>query len=218
MIPVVAIVGISESGKTTLIERLIRELKARGYQVATIKHATHDLVLDREGKDSWRHIQAGSKATAVSSAGEFALIRPIKEELNVNEIAHLLGEDYDIVLAEGFKQSDTPKIEVHRKEVGPPLGSLRKLVAIVTDEPLETKVRQFDFEDIGELADLLEKGFIRPQKERLSVYVNNKPVALMGFPVAILSNVIVAMLSCLKGIDVEGTESIEIFLKKEPKL
>jgi len=212
---VVSIVGKSKSGKTTLMEKLIRELKSRGYQVATIKHAMGDLVLDREGKDSWRHIQAGSEATAVSSPREFVLMKPVTQELNLDEITRLFGEDYDIILTEGFRQGNAPKIEVHRKDIGPPFGSLKKLIAIVTDEPLETKVRQFSLEDIKGLADLLEKGFIKPQKERISIYVNNTPIPLTTFPGKIISNAIVAMVSCLKG--VEKIKSIEIFLKKEPK-
>jgi len=212
---IVSIVGISKSGKTTLMEKLIRELKSRGYQVATIKHAMGDLVLDKRGKDSWRHIQAGSEATAVSSPREFVLMKPVTQELNLDEITRFFGEDYDIILTEGFKQGNAPKVEVHRKDIGPPLDSLRKLVAIVTDEPLESKVRQFSSEDIEGLANLLEKGFIKPQKERISIYVNNRPVPLTGFPVTIISNVIVAMLSCLKG--VESIENIKIFFKKEAK-
>jgi len=212
---IVSIVGISKSGKTTLMEKLIRELKSRGYQVATIKHAMGDLVLDKRGKDSWRHIQAGSEATAVSSPREFVLMKPVTQELNLDEITRFFGEDYDIILTEGFKQGNAPKVEVHRKDIGPPLDSLRKLVAIVTDEPLESKVRQFSSEDIEGLANLLEKGFIKPQKERISIYVNNRPVPLTGFPVTIISNVIVAMLSCLKG--VESIEKIKIFFKKEAK-
>ena len=212
---VVSIVGKSKSGKTTLMEKLIRELKSRGYQVATIKHAMGDLGLDREGKDSWRHIQAGSEATAVSSPREFVLMKPVTQELNLDEITRLFGEDYDIILTEGFRQGNAPKIEVHRKDIGPPFGSLKKLIAIVTDEPLETKVRQFSLEDIKGLADLLEKGFIKPQKERISIYVNNTPIPLTTFPGKIISNAIVAMVSCLKG--VEKIKSIEIFLKKEPK-
>jgi molybdopterin-guanine dinucleotide biosynthesis protein B len=212
---IVSIVGKSKSGKTALIEKLIRELKSRGYKVATIKHAMGELALDKQGKDSWRHIQAGSEATAISSQEEFVLIKPMTERLNLEEMTRIFGGDYDIILTEGFKQGNAPKIEVHRKDVGPPFGSLKKRIAIVTDEPLETKVRQFSLENIEGLADLLEKGFIKPQKERISVYVNKALIPLTTFASKIISNVIVAMVSCLKG--VEKTGSIEIFLKKEPE-
>jgi molybdopterin-guanine dinucleotide biosynthesis protein MobB len=161
MPPIVSIVGESKSGKTTRIERLISELKSRGRRIATIKHSAHSLSFDKPSKDSWRHIQAGSDATAIVSLDQIVLIKPISEEPDLNEIASLFGKDYDIILAEGFKQSSAPKLEVHRKVVGPPLSHINNLIAIATDEPLETRVRQFSLNDIKGLADLLENGFIK---------------------------------------------------------
>ncbi len=215
MPPVVAIVGKSKSGKTTLIEKLISELKSRGYRVATIKHATRGLALDKPGKDSWRHMQAGSEATAIVSSDRIVLIKLVTHSVGLDEIVHFFGEDYDIILAEGFKQSGTPKIEVHRKEVGPPLSSVRKLIAIATDEALETKARQFSLQDIKGLADLLENGFIKPQRERISIYVNNSPISLTAFPKNIITNTLVAMVSSLKGVG--NITSLEVFLRKKPK-
>ncbi|MBL7209140.1 MAG: molybdopterin-guanine dinucleotide biosynthesis protein MobB, partial [Dehalococcoidia bacterium] len=121
----------------------------------------------------------------------------------------------DIILAEGFKQSSAPKIEVHRKEAAPPLSSIRKLIAIATDEPLEIKTRQFLLQDITGLADLLENGFIKPQRERISIYVNDNPISLTVFPKNIITNTLVAMVSSLKGIG--NITSLEIFLRKKPK-
>jgi molybdopterin-guanine dinucleotide biosynthesis protein MobB len=160
---VVSIVGKSKSGKTTLIEALISELKSRGYRIATIKHSVHSLDFDKPDKDSWRHIQAGSDATAIVSPDQVVLIKPVAQEPDLNDIARLFGEDYDIILAEGFKQSSAPKLEVHRKAVGPPLSHTNNLIAIATDEPLETKTRQFSLHDIKGLADLLENTFIKPK-------------------------------------------------------
>ena len=213
MPPVVSIVGKSQSGKTIVVERLIRELRSRAYRIATIKHAPQGASFDEPGKDSWRHIEAGSETVVVSSPNNIVLVKPVSEDASVEELARLLGEDYDIILAEGFKQGSAPKIEVHRKEVGVPLRDIKKLIAIVTDEPLETKVRQFSFEDSKGLADLLERGFIKPQKERISLYVNNIPVPLTTFPKQIIKNVLVAMVSCLKG--VKEVTSLQIFLRKE---
>ena len=161
MPPIISIVGESKSGKTTLIEKLISELKSRGYRVATIKHSVHLLGFDKAGKDSWRHIQAGSAATAIVSPDQVVLIKPVTGEPDLNEIARLLGEDYDIILAEGFKQSQVPKVEVHRKAAGPPLSRVNNLIAIATDEPLEASTRQFPLNDIKALADFLESGFIK---------------------------------------------------------
>lgn len=213
MAPTVSVIGKSKSGKTTLIEKLILELKSRGYRVATIKHASQETSFDEPGKDSWRHLQAGSEAVFISSPDKIVLIKPIAQELTLDEIARLLGEDYDIILTEGFKQGNAPKIEVHRREAGPPLKDIRKLIAIVTDESLETKAKQFSPEDINGLADLLEKGFIEPQAERISLYINNIPIPLTVFPKEIISNVLLAMVSSLKGVG--EINSLQIFLKRK---
>jgi molybdopterin-guanine dinucleotide biosynthesis protein B len=215
MPPIVSIIGKSKSGKTTLIEKLIRELKSRGYRVATIKHTNQKLTFDEPGKDSWRHIQAGSEATMISSQDRIVLIKPVAKDISLEEIAHLVGEDYDIILTEGFRESDAPKIEVHRKGADPPFATTKKLIAIATDEPLETKTRQFSLDDIKGLADLLEKGFIKPQRERVTLYVNNAPISLSSFPKQIIGNILLAIASSLTG--VKEVRSLEIFLMKEPK-
>ena len=163
MPPLVAVVGKSKSGKTTLIGALISELKSRGYHIATIKHSAHRLSFDKPDKDSWRHIQAGSDATAIVSPDQIVLIKPVTEEPDLNDIARLFGEYYDIILAEGFKQSSAPKLEVHRKAVGPPFSHISNIIAIATDEPLKTKIRQFSLHDIKGLADFLENSFIKPK-------------------------------------------------------
>ena len=181
MPPIVSIVGKSKSGKTTLIEKLLAELKSRGYRVATIKHTHHQLPFDEPGKDSWRHIQAGSEATLLSAADNTVLIKPAGD-ISLEEAARLLGEGYDLILTEGFSRGSAPKIEAHRREAGPLLDSPPNLIAIASDEPLETKTRQFSLEDIKDIADLLEKEFIKPQQERVVLYVNNAPIPMKSFP------------------------------------
>jgi molybdopterin-guanine dinucleotide biosynthesis protein B len=141
-------------------------------------------------------------------------MKPVTEELTLNEIAHLFGEDYDIILAEGFKKDKAPKIEVYRREVGPPFGTVSKLMAIVTDDPLKTKTMQFSLEDVKGLADLLEQDFIIPQRERLTLYINNALVTLSIFPKKIIGNVLLAMVSSLKG--VSQIRSLEISLRRQP--
>jgi molybdopterin-guanine dinucleotide biosynthesis protein MobB len=210
MPPIVSIIGKSSSGKTTLIEKLLQELKSRGYKVATIKHARENLTFDEPGKDSWRHIQAGSEATIISSPDKLVLIKPIKKEPSLEQIAHLAGEDYDLILTEGFSKDNAPKIEIRSKEAA---SATKKLIAIVSDKPLKTKRRQFSHDDIKGLADLLEQGFIRPQRERLSLYVNNTPISLSSFPREIIGNILLALASSLKG--VKEIRSLEIFLKRK---
>ncbi len=210
---IVSIVGNSNSGKTTLIEKLIPELKSRGYRVATIKHTPHGMTLGDSGKDSWRHLQAGSEATIVSSQAQMVLSKPVTPDVSLDEIARLFGENYDVILAEGFKQDNAPKIEIHRREAGPPLNDIKKLIAIVTDEPLETKTRQFSMDDVKGLADLLEEGFIKPGGNRISLYVNNAPVPLSTFPKEVITNILTAVAASLKGVG--EVESLEVFLRKK---
>jgi molybdopterin-guanine dinucleotide biosynthesis protein B len=212
MPPIVSIVGNSKSGKTTFIEKLIPELKSRGYRVATIKHVGEVSAIDDPGKDSSRHIQAGSEATAIVSQDKIVLIKPVASDVTLDGIVQIFGEDYDIILAEGFKQGSAPKIEVHRRESGPPLSDIKKLIAIVTDEPLETKTRLFSLDNVKGVADLLEEGFIKPQSERLSLYVNNAPISLSIFPKEFITNVLMAMASSLKGVG--KVRNVEVFLRK----
>jgi molybdopterin-guanine dinucleotide biosynthesis protein B len=214
MPPIISVVGHSNSGKTTVIEKMIAELKARGYQVATIKNAPVEATLDAPGKDSWRHIEAGSDATVVSAKDRLLLIKPVSSPANLDTIAPLFGEDYDIVLAEGFKQDNAPKIEVHRKETGPLLTDLKKLIAVVTNEPVETKARQFSFSDMKGLVDLIEEGFIKPENERLSLYVNGIPIVLTSFPREFIAKVLLAMASSLKGVG--EVKSLAVFFAKRP--
>lgn len=212
MAPIVSIVGRSKSGKTTLIERLIPELESRGYRVATIKHTPEDVSLDEPGKDSWRHMQAGSRATIIGSPSQMALIMPIEPGAKLEEMASLFGEDYDIILAEGFKQDSAPKIGVHRREVGTPLEGVEGIVAIATDEPLDNEVRQFSLDDVPAIVDFLEDEFIGPRPERVSLYVNGAAIPLSRFPRDLIAAVLTAMASCLRGVD--EIRSLKFFLRR----
>lgn len=158
----ISIVGKSSSGKTTFLEKLIRELASRGYRVATIKHSHHSISFDQPNKDSWRHARAGAVATMVSSTTEIQIIKPVSRELSIEELASHLGQDYDIILTEGFSRGNAPKVEVHRKDAGPLLEVASNLIAVATDEPLDSDAPQFALDDIKGVADLLEKKYLRP--------------------------------------------------------
>lgn len=160
MPPIVSIVGKSESGKTTLLEHLIGELKQRGYRIATIKHHVHGFDLDQPGKDSWRLAQAGSDAVVLSSSQKVALIKKTDHDLSLEEISSLIGGDFHLILTEGFRRDKFPKIEVHRKELGELLCPPEELLAIVTDEPLDLSILQYAFDNTKGLADLLEERFL----------------------------------------------------------
>ncbi len=211
MPPVICIVGHSNSGKTTLVEKLLPELKARGYRVATVKHA-QDIDLDHPGTDSWRHVAAGSAVMVLATKGRVVLVKPVADSPSLEEVIRLIGEEYDLVLAEGFKGESAPKIEVQRNPTGPLLTGLKGLFAVVSDEAIETKTRKFSWSDIKGLVDIIEEGFIKPNREHVAVYADGAPIALGSFPREIVKNLLVAMASSLKGAG--QPENIEFRLRR----
>ena len=156
-VPVVSVVGRGNVGKTTFLEKLIRELKRRGYRVAVIKHYEHDFEVDQPGKDSWRLAQAGSDVAVIAAPQKMATVRRLQSELMLDEVIATLPP-VDIVLTEGYKQASKPKIEVVREAVtrdlifAPP-----ELIATVTDAALATSAPQFGLDDAAGVADLLER-------------------------------------------------------------
>ena len=161
MPPVVCIVGRSNVGKTTLVAKLVSEFKRRGYRVATLKHSPQGFELDQAKKDSWRHVDAGSDAVVISSARQLALLRSQDHDAPLEELLDLIGEDYDIVLAEGFKKARAPKIEVYRK--GSTSGLTcppEELIAVVGDLPVDASIPHFSSDDISLIADLIEDSVV----------------------------------------------------------
>jgi len=130
--------GWSGSGKTTLLAAIIPELAARGLSVSTIKHAHHDFDIDRPGKDSWRHRQAGASEVMVASARRWALMHELRgaAEPSLDELVARLSP-VDVVIVEGYKRHPHPKLEVHRPSLGKPLlyPDDPHIVAIASDEP-----------------------------------------------------------------------------------
>ncbi len=160
MTPFVSIVGKSGVGKTTLIEKLVRELKTRGYRVAVVKHHAHATPIDAPGKDSWRFAEAGADAVVVSSPQEVARFERVTRELTLAEIA-ARTPGVDLILAEGFKREPAPKIEVSRTELGTTLISQPdELVAVVSDYNLPFLLPRFTLEDTTGLASFIIAHFL----------------------------------------------------------
>jgi molybdopterin-guanine dinucleotide biosynthesis protein MobB len=182
MRPIISIVGKSGSGKTTLLENLISELKRRGHKIAVVKHSHHATELDDVTKDTWRLSQAGSDISAIQSPNNLAIFRRIDYYFDPQEISNFILWDYDIILTEGFKGSDYPKIEVHRREQGKDLiTDLQQLLAVVTDEPLEIDVPQFSQNEVPEIADLIEVLLVQHSEDDVDLIVNGAytPISLL---------------------------------------
>ena len=162
-IPVVSIVGKSDSGKTTFLEKLVRVLTARGWRVGTVKHHVHGFDIDVPGKDSWRHAHAGAIATMVVSPAQFALMRDVEREYTLEELAEKAAEaGADILLTEGFKRVARVRVEISRAERSTELiSSPDELVALVTDVEHDVgEVPVFDLDDAEGVADLIEDRFL----------------------------------------------------------
>jgi molybdopterin-guanine dinucleotide biosynthesis adapter protein len=159
MSKVISIVGEkSNVGKTFVMEGLIRELKSRGRSIATIKHDVHDFDIDKEGKDTYKHREAGSETVIISSKSRLAVIKELKEETNLFDIIDL-AKDKDVILVEGYKKSNLRKIEVYRNNVSNKIITPREiLIALASDVKLNLEgILTVNKENFKELADLIEK-------------------------------------------------------------
>lgn len=157
---VIGLAGWSGSGKTTLITKVVPVLIRRGFKIATIKHAHHAFDIDRPGKDSWLHREAGASEVIVSSGRRWALVHELRSEPEP-PLAELLAKlsPVDFVIVEGFKHYTYPKLEIYRSTVGKPLIYPEDdcIVAIAADAPLpHAQLPVLMLDDIEGIADMLQ--------------------------------------------------------------
>ena len=153
---VLSIVGNSGTGKTTLMEKLIPEFKSRGLKIGTIKHHIHDFEMDKPGKDSWRHKQAGSDVSMISSSDQIGIVMDAVYDHKPDELLYFFN-NVDIVLTEGYKSGDNFKIEIIRSKrkdlpAKPLCTGDERLLAVISDFYIDTDVPRFSAEDIEGLA------------------------------------------------------------------
>ena len=155
-IPIVSIVGNSGSGKTTFIEKLIPEIIRHGLQVGTIKHDVHGFEMDKPGKDSWRHKQAGASTTVISSPYQIGMVMDVDHDHKPNELLPLFS-GVDIILTEGYKWQNYPKLEIFRPEIAkePLCKNDEHLLALISDSNIDIDVPRFSTKDIYKVAELL---------------------------------------------------------------
>ena len=154
--------GYSGSGKTTLIEQLIPRFVSRGLKVSLIKHAHHAFDIDQPGKDSYRHRAAGASEILLTSSQRWALMHALRgaPEPGLREQLRLFSP-CDLVLVEGYKSADIPKIEVHRPSTGNPLLHPKdpNILAVASDEPITAAIEVLDLNDLDGIV-----GFIMRQR------------------------------------------------------
>jgi molybdopterin-guanine dinucleotide biosynthesis protein B len=163
MVPILSIVGKSNVGKTTLLEKVVSELTTRGYRIGTIKHDAHSFQIDHEGKDSWRHKNSGAVMTIISSPSQLALVADTDHDHTISELRDRFVHDVDLLITEGYKRERHPKVEVYRKEAHEQLlcESDDNLVAIAgAPDDYPENVPVFDLNDPTGLCDFIEDRFL----------------------------------------------------------
>lgn len=154
------IVGWKNAGKTGLMERLVADITTRGFTVSTVKHAHHTFDVDHEGKDSYRHRIAGASEVILSSRNRVALMQELRgaPEPSLQDLLARLSP-VDLVLIEGYKRDDHPKIEAHRAETGNPLIAPEDptIRAVAADVPLTLECPVFDLSNTSQISDFILK-------------------------------------------------------------
>ncbi len=213
VIPIVSIVGRSNSGKTTVLEGIIRELVARGYRVAAVKHDVHGFEIDREGKDSWRLKQAGAHTVLISSPRKLAVIEDVDRDLALEEIRRRVHPATDIILTEGYKRQPFPKIEVSVFGDSSELLCTRSdnLIACVASRPVAVDVPVFSETGIAALCDFIETRFLAHNTRHVvEIWNDGARIALNPFVERLIQKTLQGLLSTLKGASSLGEVEIRL--------
>lgn len=200
--PIVSLVGRPDGGKTTLLERLIPELSRRGYRIGTIKHHVHAFAFDTPGKDTWRHKQAGAVSVLLASPTGVGLVNDTDRDLPPAELAARYFTGVDLILTEGYKQSNLPKIEVFRPAVHEaPLPRDASWIAYVSDTPpAGDDLPCFAPDEVAGLADFLEVRFLKGQtRQQTQLMADGVAIPLNRFTEDFIRKTVGGMVSSLRG-------------------
>jgi len=230
---IVAVVGSSESGKTTTVEAMIKGLTEKGYKIASAKRIPEpEFTIDTEGKDTWRHAKAGASTVLSVAPNELTTIKKVDTtKYFLEQIVAEFPDETDIIILEGFKSlvgedSSIPKL-VTAKTVNEVTEALERYKNILTfigsgpDGKTETEIPFIDAlkepEKLVELVDqkvavLVERK--RKREEKITIHVNEELLPLGDFVQDILRNTVIAMVSSLKGAKIKGEEKVSIFIKQ----
>ncbi len=220
---IISIVGYSNSGKTHLLEKMIPILKAKGYSVGMIKHTGHDFPLDQPGKDTFKFDQAGADGVVLFGSDRIGFIGKMNmDELTLDRIEQSFFSNRDIVLTEGFKKGDKPKIVVLTRGQEEQLikeieGSI---VATIGEIPFRSDLPHFTPENPEGLVQMLEDRFLKGRtKPSIRVILDGKNIPLNHFVQDMARRGILGMLSPLKGFKEPHDIEIKIRLaeKGQPK-
>ena len=163
--PILGFIGHSNTGKTTLLSKIIEHLSTSGLNLGAIKHHHRTFTIDHQGKDSQRFTAAGARKTIITGPQQTALIEQTPEQIPLEKLADSYLNDLDLILVEGFKQTPMPKIEVQRRELNLPLISRSdcyhdpNLIAVVSDLAQNLDVPLFKPETVTEICQFILNHF-----------------------------------------------------------
>lgn len=212
-----AFVGISDSGKTDLIRKLINELKSRGYTVSVIKHCAHGFDLEGQGKDTAKFREAGSDSVCMYSPDGMAVFQPKKTDLDIEKISREYLKCSDFILVEGAKSDKTlKKIEVLRKGVSEKISCLpEELIAVVSDFETGKDIPVFHPEDIDKIADFMEN-YPYEKEPQIWLDIDDISIPMNPFVQKMFTQVLMGMVGSLEGIP-ENPECITLSLSRKGK-
>jgi len=224
MIPLISIVGIKNCGKTTLVEKIVTELVKRGVKTATIKHDAHGFEIDHEGKDSFRHKQAGASSVLISSQEKYAHICDSDEDMGLDELIAITPQNVDVIITEGYKGADKQKIEIFRKGRSKKLLTVDNgLVAVATNDPENEALKVTDkpllnLDDPAEICDFIEENIIKnAEYPDVILVVDGKSIPLNDFVAKNIASTVESYIVSLNDCDDPDQITLKICLGKKRK-